>query len=195
MAKLTVTEGPADQEVYPIGEGLTLGREKHNGVAMPRNRGCSRDHAKVWRTGPGTYAVADLGSTNGTLVNDEKTGRATLADGDLVQIGQITFRFDLDVDEKPKPKVRATDDKREDFAAILRGEKQRTERPLAAELEGHAAIEMKRRVLQYSKKKNTRSQLGWDLSQMGAGARWAFYLVSLAAAAGLFYAATKVFGA
>ncbi len=193
MAKLTVTEGPADQEIYAIGEGITLGREKHNGIPMPRNRGCSRDHAKVWRTGPGTYAVADLGSTNGTLVNDEKTSRANLEDGDLVRIGQIVFRFNLDLDEKPKPKVQPKDDKREDFAAILRGEKQRADRPVAAELEGHAAIEMKQRLLQYSKKKNSRSQLGWDLTQMSSGTRWVFYLVGIAAAAGIFYAATKVF--
>lgn len=194
MAKLTVTKGPAEEEVYPIGEGVTLGREGHNSIPMPNNRGCSRDHAKIWRTGPGKYSVADLGSTNGTMVNDEKTGRSELEDGDVVQICQIVFRFDLDLDEKPKPKVKPADSGREDFAAILRGEKQRDERPVATELQGQAAIQMKQRLLQYNKKKNTNSAAGWDLSQMGAGTRWAFYVLALAAAGGLFFVVSKVIG-
>ncbi len=187
MAKLTVLKGPADAEVYPVGDGVTLGRGPHNSIPMAQNRGCSRDHAKLWRIGPGKYAVADLGSTNGTLVNDEKTSRTDLEDGDHVQIGQVVFSFELDLDEKPKPKVKPREDKRDDFAAILRGDKQRAEKPVATELEGNAAIQMKQRILQYNKKKNTGSQLGWDLSQTGGGLRWVFILLALAAAGGLFY--------
>ncbi len=194
MAKLIVQKGPAEQEIYAIGDGVTLGRGPHNDIAMGTNRGCSRDHAKLWRTGPGKYSVADLGSTNGTLVNDEKTSRVELEDGDNVQIGQVVFRFELDADEKPKPKVQPRDDKREDFAAILRGEKQREEKPVAAELEGQAAIQIKERILQYNKKKNTKSAVGWDLSQTSSGVRWLFILLALGAAAGLFYVMMNVVG-
>jgi pSer/pThr/pTyr-binding forkhead associated (FHA) protein len=57
----------------------------------------SRLHAQITRTG-GTFAVADLGSTNGTLVNGQRVSRAFLRDGDRIQIGQtvLTFRQGAD---------------------------------------------------------------------------------------------------
>jgi hypothetical protein len=195
MARLVKVKGPLDGEVFPIEKGVTLGREGHNSIPMPENRGCSRDHCKVWEIGPAKYAVADLGSTNGTLVNDERQARADLHEGDHIQIGQVVFRFELDDAEKPKPKVRApTEDKRDDFAAILRGDKTREDKPLASALEGHAAIQIKQRLLQYSKKEKEGSQLGWDLSQMAGPQRWLIVLVALAAAAGLFYVVMNMVG-
>ena len=107
MAQLVVVTGPLEGKVFAIDPGLTIGREAHNTIAMPDNKQCSRDHAKVWREGPNAYAVADLGSTNGTLVNDEKISRQTLKDGDVIAIGEISLRFELGVDEKPKPKPAA----------------------------------------------------------------------------------------
>ena len=187
MAKLQVIEGSTGASEHPVGEGTTLGRGPHNGVAMPKNQGCSRDHAKVWRTGPGKYAVADLGSTNGTLVNGEKTTRCDVEDGDEIQIGRVVFRFELDADEKPKPKPKAASVERDDFAAVLRGDKQRPDKPVAASLEGHAAMQIKQRILQYSKKENTGSQAGWDISQTAGPLRWLLVLGALAICAGIFY--------
>jgi len=187
MARLTVIEGETGAPAHPIEEGTTLGRGAHNGIPMPQNTGCSRDHAKVWRVGPAKYAVADLGSTNGTLVNGDKTMRADLEDGDEVRIGRVLFRFELDDEEKPKPKPKATPSDREDFAAVLRGEKEREDKPVAASLEGHAAMQIKQRILQYSKKENTGSQVNWDLSQTAGPMRWLLILGALGISAGLFY--------
>jgi diguanylate cyclase (GGDEF)-like protein len=39
------------------------------------------------------YVVIDLGSTNGTFVNDKPADRTPLADGDYVRIGSCIFRF------------------------------------------------------------------------------------------------------
>src|SRR5688572_24287958 len=104
MAQLVVVSGPLEGKVFAIDPGLTIGRESHNTIAMPENKKCSRDHAKVWREGPNAYAVADLGSTNGTLVNDEKVARQPLKDGDVIAIGETALRFELGEDEKPKSK-------------------------------------------------------------------------------------------
>lgn len=186
MARLVRVKGPLEGDVFPIAKGLTLGRERHNDLAMPMNRKCSRDHCKIWEVGRGKYAVADLGSTNGTLLNDAKTTRGDLADGDHVQVGEVVFRFELDDDEKPKPRVRKEEGAREDFAAILRGEKKREDKPLAASIEGHAAIQIKERILQYQKKSKKGSQLGWDLTQMSGGMRWLLVLVALAGGVALF---------
>jgi diguanylate cyclase (GGDEF)-like protein len=53
----------------------------------------SRRHARLVRVGD-AWAVEDLGSTNGTFVNDRKVaGREMLADGDLVRCGEAILKF------------------------------------------------------------------------------------------------------
>jgi pSer/pThr/pTyr-binding forkhead associated (FHA) protein len=192
MARLTVIEGEAGASQHPIAEGTTLGRGAHNGIPMPANGGCSRDHAKVWRIGPAQYAVADLGSTNGTLVNGEKTSRTNLEDGDEIRIGHVLFRFDLDDDEKPKPKPKAASSGRDDFAAVLRGDKERPDKPVAASLEGHAAMQIKSRILQYNKKDNKGSQVNWDISQTAGPMRYLLMFGALAICAAIFYVVFKM---
>lgn len=54
--------------------------------------GASRRHAEVRRQGDG-YVIVDLGSTNGTLVNDDPVSERTLEDGDRITIGQTTLEF------------------------------------------------------------------------------------------------------
>lgn len=54
----------------------------------------SRHHAQIARTRDGYYTVADLGSTNGTYVNDVAvTEQHNLTDGDQVKIGRTIFKF------------------------------------------------------------------------------------------------------
>ncbi len=52
----------------------------------------SRQHAKFVRV-QDRVRVADLGSTNGLLVNDEQTREVELCDGDLIQIGTHIFKY------------------------------------------------------------------------------------------------------
>jgi two-component system cell cycle response regulator len=52
----------------------------------------SREHARVTVLG-GTCRIADLGSTNGTWVNDRRVEDAELRDGDLVRVGQTVFKY------------------------------------------------------------------------------------------------------
>jgi hypothetical protein len=187
MARLVCEKGDLEGQSFDIEAGLTLGRGPHNSIGMPKNTKASRDHAKVWKAGATQYAVADLGSTNGTLVNDAKVSRADLRDGDMVQVGTFVFRFELSEDERPKPKVRpaAASGGRDDLAAMLRGEA----KPAAKatdNLSGAAAIEFKQRILQYNKKAGGGTAATQDIQQMGSGMRWGMMLIALAAAAALF---------
>jgi predicted component of type VI protein secretion system len=186
MARLVGESGSVAGTSWPIEVGITLGREAHNTIGMPDNKKASRDHAKVWKEGPGRYAVADLGSTNGTLVNDEKITRHPLVDGDEIRVGEFTFRFVLDDDEKPKKKEGPAR-----MAAVLSAAQPTFADPaggLQQPAEAAAPkIEVKQRVLQYSKKAATGSVARWDLAQASQGTRWIFYLVALAIAAGLFF--------
>jgi two-component system, cell cycle response regulator len=52
----------------------------------------SRRHAKVSRSGTG-WQVQDLGSTNGSYVNDAQITQYGLRDGDLLKIGNAIFKF------------------------------------------------------------------------------------------------------
>ncbi len=55
----------------------------------------SRLHAEVVRAGS-DHLISDLGSTNGTFVNDERIdGVVHLADGDRIRLGQSRLRFAL----------------------------------------------------------------------------------------------------
>jgi predicted component of type VI protein secretion system len=182
LAHLVGESGIHQGKTFPIDPGLTIGREAHNTIAMPDNKKCSRDHAKVWREGPNKFAIADLGSTNGTLLNDEKVTRASLKDGDLVQIGDASFRFVMSEAEKPAPKPAA---ERPSLADVLKGKA-----PLeakAAQATGAGSIEIKQRVLQYQKKAAGGSQAAWDVGQSAGGTKWVMILIALAVAAGLFY--------
>jgi DNA-binding NtrC family response regulator len=56
------------------------------------DHGISRKHLAVRRQ-PAGWEVADLGSKNGILVNDEDVRIATLADGDLIEAGDTLLMF------------------------------------------------------------------------------------------------------
>jgi diguanylate cyclase (GGDEF)-like protein len=52
----------------------------------------SRRHASIERTEQG-YWISDLGSTNGTFVNEKRVDRSPLVPGDRVQLGGYIFKF------------------------------------------------------------------------------------------------------
>jgi two-component system cell cycle response regulator len=52
----------------------------------------SRNHSKIVNTGK-SILVRDLGSTNGTYVNDEPVEEYVLRDSDLIKIGRTIFKF------------------------------------------------------------------------------------------------------
>src|SRR2546423_1474201 len=56
----------------------------------------SRHHAEIRPAGEG-WTIADLGSTNGVLVNGQRArGAVPLAAGDQVELGTSTLRFELE---------------------------------------------------------------------------------------------------
>ncbi len=53
----------------------------------------SRKHARIVCMDDGCWRVMDLGSTNGTFVNDQPVAEAELRNGDMVRVGQTIFKF------------------------------------------------------------------------------------------------------
>jgi hypothetical protein len=76
--------------------GLVVGRGTEAELRI-NDPGISRRHAQFRVTSgrPPTVSVADLGSTNGTVVNGQRVGEAQLSDGSVVRIGNtvVTVRF------------------------------------------------------------------------------------------------------
>ena len=75
------------------GENI-VGREG-DGVTLVKSSTVSRRHARIMLDATGGM-VEDLGSKNGTYVNDRRIEAATrIADGDQIRIGSLLFTFRL----------------------------------------------------------------------------------------------------
>ena len=66
----------------------------------------SRHHARLKRTDDGLM-IEDLGSTNGTFLNDERVTAAIARDGDVVRFGNVAYRVRLAPDSEPTIEDRA----------------------------------------------------------------------------------------
>jgi two-component system cell cycle response regulator len=87
-------------------DAVTLGRALEADVRVNDAR-ASRLHARILtgrdpETGAAVYRVADLGSTNGTLLNGEPVTESVIRDGDKLTIGEHLIRFELldDIDRE-----------------------------------------------------------------------------------------------
>lgn len=75
---------------FPIGEGTTvIGRREDCDLRIAVND-VSRKHCQISNDGD-TLTVSDLGSSNGTFVNGQKIQKHTLAAGDTLQVGPVSF--------------------------------------------------------------------------------------------------------
>ena len=91
-ASLTVTEEGAAARGYRLGAALvTIGRLPECDVVLT-DPAASRRHASIRAQGGG-HLLTDLGSTNGTFVNDEPVGERWLQDGDRITIGSAVLEF------------------------------------------------------------------------------------------------------
>jgi hypothetical protein len=91
-ALLVVREdGGPGREIHLEAESAVIGRMAGSDIEIG-DPGASRRHAEIRRQGQG-FVVADLGSTNGTLVNGSEITEHTLQDGDRITIGRTTLEF------------------------------------------------------------------------------------------------------
>jgi pSer/pThr/pTyr-binding forkhead associated (FHA) protein len=90
------------QEYSLAKSSITLGRSTTNDIVLPDSK-ASRNHAAL-ECGPQGCVLADLGSANGTRVNGVRVERASLAPGDVIAIGDCSFRFELS-EEEPDPEL------------------------------------------------------------------------------------------
>lgn len=79
------------RQITIAGTITTIGRAESNKVCIPSDR-VSRQHATIEWTGD-RFMLTDMGSRNGTYVNNEKVKVRRLANGDAIVIGDCQLRF------------------------------------------------------------------------------------------------------
>ena len=84
-----------NNQSYDITQGgISIGRDESAGLRIFDDT-ISRNHCRVYFEN-GNYCISDLGSKNGTFVNDRKIIKEILNPGDTIKIGSsvIIFRFE-----------------------------------------------------------------------------------------------------
>lgn len=102
--QLIVVRGKPEGKVIPLtGSKFKIGRGETCHL-RPNSEQVSREHAEFSIRADGVVTVADLGSRNGTLVNGKAlTEPCVLKDGNLVQVGPLTFAVQITDAPAPTP--------------------------------------------------------------------------------------------
>ncbi len=90
---LEVLQGPRKGRsfVFERHDTFIVGRSRFVHCPMPEDSALSRDHFLI-EFNPPRCEIRDLGSTNGTYVNDRRVERVRLSSGDRIAAGQSVFR-------------------------------------------------------------------------------------------------------
>jgi pSer/pThr/pTyr-binding forkhead associated (FHA) protein len=86
-----------DADATKVGLNQTasrIGRRQDNDIVFS-NDSVSGHHAEIHMGRDGSFTITDLNSGNGVLVNGKKVTQSSLRDGDIVELGEVGFRFSL----------------------------------------------------------------------------------------------------
>jgi pSer/pThr/pTyr-binding forkhead associated (FHA) protein len=90
---LSLVRGRGTTKNIDIGRTVTIGLDSRSTVGLFKDGGNGPQHAEVVREN-GQYVIDDKGTATGTYVNKQKvTGRQTLRDGDVIDVGNATIVF------------------------------------------------------------------------------------------------------
>jgi signal transduction histidine kinase len=101
VPRLIVIKGTDEGKQFDLsGATLTVGRDAGNGIRL-HDTEVSRRHAEFTPTKDGGYRLLDVGSANGTFVNNQSVRDVQLQAGDQVQIGQTVLVYSIGRGEAP----------------------------------------------------------------------------------------------
>lgn len=92
MARLVLKFEEQVLKELEVGALATIGRLPDNSIVID-NPAVSGHHASLFRDGD-DFIVEDLGSTNGTFVNEKRVSRRMLQDGDVLLVGKHQIAFE-----------------------------------------------------------------------------------------------------
>jgi hypothetical protein len=79
-------------------KSVSIGRDPTSDIFLD-NTGISRSHARIERT-PGGYLLEDLGSANGTFLNENQVERDYVGHDDVVRIGKFALWMGVESDRR-----------------------------------------------------------------------------------------------
>lgn len=96
QAAVVVIGGPWAGHRFSLGESNAIGRTPSSDIPLP-SAAVSHRHAEIYAV-EGEHWICDLGSTNLTSVNGRRVGNepCKLAPGDVIRVGDVDLRFELD---------------------------------------------------------------------------------------------------
>ncbi len=106
MPSIQIVRENGDVEDYFLpGREITIGRVEQNELVL-NDFSVSRKHARLFLEGE-TWVIEDLGSHNGTLVNQKIIQKTELKDGDHIKIGNnhLVFKADEITEEYQRTKA------------------------------------------------------------------------------------------
>jgi pSer/pThr/pTyr-binding forkhead associated (FHA) protein len=93
VGQLVVVRGPLAGARYALEREVTsVGRHPDSDVFLD-DVTVSRRHAEVHRRDDGQYLLTDVGSLNGTYLNNERVESAALREGAQIQVGKFRLVF------------------------------------------------------------------------------------------------------
>lgn len=97
-AKLVVVGGEVKTAEIKLRLPSTIGRGRGATIMLPHPL-VSRTHCELYEV-DGKLMVRDLGSLNGTFINNQRVTEAALPAGELLTVGTVTFRAVYETDEE-----------------------------------------------------------------------------------------------
>jgi len=106
MKELQILSPDGNSRAVPLeGQRLSLGRSSTAELSYPDDSGLSRQHLVLEREGE-EWAINDLGSKNGTLLNGARiTSRTPLKSGDRIAAGHLILIYDGATQRTSRPVV------------------------------------------------------------------------------------------
>lgn len=92
IAWLVPLEGAMTGELLQVRTRAVIGVAEGCDIKL-YDAAISGRHAEIILSAAGRYRINDLGSRNGTYVNDKQIASVELVDGDNIRLGRTTFRF------------------------------------------------------------------------------------------------------
>src|SRR6476646_10244309 len=128
-AKLVGVGGDVKTAEVELKLPSTIGRGRGTAIVLPHPL-VSRQHCELFELN-GQLMVRDLGSLNGTFVNNQRITESPLAPNELLTVGTVTFRAVYELEgaaAKPAPTLKGTGDKtvQAPKAAALAGSPKKT---------------------------------------------------------------------